>query len=53
MRLLLVEENLSVHFLEIERIIESQPHAGILKLFAPDIEGEGLHDPYIANGKFF
>src|SRR5262249_42222503 len=47
----MVEENLSVHFLEVKRIIEGQLHEGMLKFFASDIEGEGLHDGDIANGK--
>ena len=49
----MVEENLFVHFLEVKHIVESQPDKGILEFFTPDIEGEGLHDAYIANGKLF
>src|SRR5262249_28005131 len=49
----LVEENFFVHLLKVKRIVEGEPHAGILKLFAPDIEGEGLHHADITNGKLF
>jgi hypothetical protein len=38
----LVEESLLVHFLEVKRIVESELQAGILEFFAPDVEGEGL-----------
>ena len=44
---------MSVHFLKVKRIVEGQAHEGILEFFAPDIEGEGLHDADIANGKLF
>src|SRR6516165_12110997 len=53
MRLYWSKKNLFVHFLEVKHIVESQPDKGILKFFAPDIEGEGLHDADIANDKLF
>jgi|SRR6516164_4018504 len=53
MRLYWSKKNLFVHFLEVKHIVESQPDKGILKFFAPDIEGEGLHDADIANRKLF
>ena len=53
MRLYWSKKNLFVHFLEVKHIVESQPDKGILKFFAPDIEGEGLHHADIANGKLF
>jgi len=49
----LPEENLLVHLLEIERVIESPPDARILKLGAAGIEGESLHQAGIIDRKFF
>ena len=50
--LVLSEENLLVHLLEIERVIEGEPDARILELVAADVEGEGLHDADIVDRKF-
>ena len=48
----LAEEDLLVHLLEIERVIEGKPHARIMEFLAPDIEGEGLHHADVFDGKF-
>ena len=50
--LVLIVENLFVHLLEIERIIESEPHARVLEFRPPDIEGKGLHHAGIADREF-
>ena len=50
--LILPEENLLVHFLEIERVIERKPHPRILEFRAADIEGESLHQAEIFDRKF-
>ena len=50
--LVLAEENLLVHLLEIERVIEGEPHARILEFVAADVEGEGLHDADIVDREF-
>ena len=50
--LILPEENLLVHFLEIERVIEGKPHPRVLEFRAPNIEGESLHQAEISDGKF-
>ena len=50
--LVLAEENLLVHLLEIERVVEGEAHARILEFGAADVEGEGLHHADIADRKF-
>ena len=50
--LVLSEEDLLVHLLEIERIVEGKPDARVLELVAADVEGEGLHHADIADRKF-
>ena len=50
--LVLTEEELLVHLLEIERVIEGKPHPRILEFRPADIEGEGLHHAEIADRKF-
>ncbi len=52
MRLYCAEENLLVHFLEIERIVEGEPYPRILEFRAANVEGESLHHAEIADGKF-
>ena len=42
--LVLAEEELLVHLLEIEGEVERAAHARVLELVAPGVEGEGLHD---------
>ena len=49
--LVLAEEDLLVHLLEIEGEVERAPHARVLELVAPRVEGEGLHDSPIAHRK--
>ena len=48
----LAEKDLLVHLFEIEREVEGAAHARVLEFVAPDIEGEGLHRPEIADRKF-
>ena len=48
----LPEEQLLVQLRKIEGIIEGEPHARVLELVAPDVEGEGLHDPDIGDREF-
>ena len=50
--LICAEENLLVHFLEIERMIEGQPHPRVLEFRLPNVEGERLHQAEIPDGKF-
>src|SRR6516162_3220871 len=47
--LVLIVENLLVHFFEIERAIESKPQPRVLEFWPPDIERERLHHAGIAN----
>ena len=51
--LVLAEEDLLVHLLEIEREVEGAAHARVLELVAADVEGESLHDAEIADREFF
>ena len=51
--LVLAEENLLVHLLEVEGEVEGAAHARVLELVAPDVEGEGLHHADIADREFF
>jgi len=50
--LVLTEEELPVHLLEIEGKIERASNPCILKLVASRVEGEGPHDPPVALGEF-
>ena len=50
--LILAEEDLLVHLLEIERVIEGEPHPRILEFAAADVEGESLHHAEIVDRKF-
>ena len=49
----LAEENLFVHLLEVERIIEGEPYPRILEFGTANVESEGLHHADIADRKFF
>ncbi len=48
----LAVENLLVHLLEIESVVEGQPHPRILEFVAADVESEGLHHAGTADRKF-
>src|SRR5262245_4808885 len=50
--LILTEEELPVHLLEIEGKIERASNPCILKLVASRVEGECPHDPPVALGEF-
>src|SRR5262249_28833178 len=42
--LVLAKENLLVHLLEVECVIEGKPQPGVPELVSPNVEGESLHD---------
>ena len=50
--LVLTEEELSVHLLEVEGEVERASHPRIIELIAPRVEGEGPHDPPVALWEF-
>src|SRR5208282_3941664 len=49
---ILAEENLLVHLLEIECVIESEPCPRVLEFATADVEGESLHQAEIVDRKF-
>ncbi len=49
--LVLAEEDLLVHLLEVERVVQRAAHAGILELGAAQVRHEGLHDARAAVGE--
>ena len=51
--LVLPEEQLLVHFLEIEGVIEGAAQPRVLELIAAQVENEGLHPAEIVDRKFF